>query len=431
MTRTKAIATVLSLLLVASVAVPGLALAQTDELSMSVTQEQMTGAAIVTVSNTAGPVSNANVTVESNDSYEGNGTHVTGPNGTVTLPNPNETVNATITATNGDQSVVQSVTLVPWEDSLDVEITQNATTRAAEVAVTQYGEPVNASVNVTADGSYAGTGESWTGDDGTISLPAPDSTVNVTAEATLGDLSATTESTLQGPGLMVAVSQDGNAGVHINVTDDGEPADGANVTVEGDYVDNGTYTNVTNGTLKLAAPEHNTTITVTATYEGDSAQTTAELTTETNQQQAMPFGQRLVRWMHEVRASGEGGSWGQMVSSWVHANNPSSADDDAGPPEHANNDHENQGGPSANGQAHGHDKSWKQNDNGNQNEDHGFTAQDESDDSASANATVEGSDETETPDGHGYGHEKDDDSHGPPAHAGPKTNKKNDEEVDD
>lgn len=328
------------MLLVASVALPGAVAAATDSLSIGVEQDHETGEAIVTVTdNSSEAVSNATVTVsvDENVSYVGTDTYNTSDNGTVTLPAPNETVNVTITATADDLTASETVTLVPLEES--VEMTLEVQSDGSVLGtVTQYGDAVdNATVNVTVgeNQSYEGTGEYQTDENGTFSLPAPADDVTVTATTTVNTVTVSESTSLAGGTLAVSVSQEDES-VIVEVTDGGEPADGATVTVESDnYTYTGEYT-ATNGTVSLPAPTQNVTVTVTATLGNETATTTADLTVATDDNPNNDFAEALNMFIRFLQMNGADGPLGQEISEFVHANNPSEADDERGPPEHAN-----------------------------------------------------------------------------------------------
>ena len=388
MSKRSALATILAVLLVTSVAVPGLVAAEDGALGVEAVQSPTNGDVTVTVTENDASVENASVNVSSTEPYSGNGSYLTDAVGSVRLPNPNETVNVTLNASTDSLTEEKSVELVPYSDSLSVTVQQNASTEPV-VTVTQYEEPVeNATVTVDGSGPYEGNGTHTTDENGTVTLPVPNETVTVTVTASSDGLVAETRADLRAPSLSVGVEQDEWQRVHINVTYGDQPVDGANVTVSGDYSEAGSYVTDEEGTIELAAPDHNTTISVNATYDDEWANTTASLTTVTEQNQTKPFGQRLVRFIHALKAQEELGQLGPTISTFVHNHNPSSADDDPGPPEHAGPpDH---AGPGSDGPPGHADDS----------------------DTEDANETVEnaenGDDETTNP-GHG--------SQGPPDHA--------------
>ncbi|SDL95029.1 hypothetical protein SAMN04487949_0281 [Halogranum gelatinilyticum] len=176
------------------------AVAADAPLDVAANQQLDTGDAVVSVSQDGTAVADATVTVETEAPYAGNGTYATDANGTITLPNPNETVTANLTVTKSGQQTVETVELVPLNDSLAVNVTANDD-RSATVSVTQYGTDVeNATVNVTADGNYSGTGEYETDENGTVTLPAPNETVTVDVTATADDETAETTATLEAEG---------------------------------------------------------------------------------------------------------------------------------------------------------------------------------------------------------------------------------------
>lgn len=85
-------------------------------LVIGVTQD--VGVTVTVTANDSG-VANASVdvaTVEANATYAGTGSHTTGPNGTVGLPSPNESVAVSITATEGNRTAETTTTLVGTVD---------------------------------------------------------------------------------------------------------------------------------------------------------------------------------------------------------------------------------------------------------------------------------------------------------------------------
>ncbi|MFB6114065.1 MAG: hypothetical protein ABEJ58_08190, partial [Halodesulfurarchaeum sp.] len=334
MSQKRTLAWLLSALLVFSIVGPGVVSAQ-ESMTIQVTQSPTNGVAIVSISNsnTDDPIEDVNVTVTANETYNGTGEYVTDDSGNVTLPAPNETVSVTLNATKGSLNDTVTETLVPLSKSLDVAISQNESTGTVTITVEQYGEPINASVTVSAD-DYEESGEYQTGDDGTLSLAPPQKQVEVTVTAQSGNITATESAVLDPQDLMLDVSQDAQNWVIIEVTAGGSPVDGANVTVEGNYSEAGSYVTDDAGTVELSPPEKNVTITVTATY-GNKTVTEQERIEAVQVNQTRPFGLQLVRFIHALQAHGVDGPMGQEVSQFVHAFNPSSADDDAGPPEEA------------------------------------------------------------------------------------------------
>ena len=338
--RRRTVAIVAALMLVTAVAVPAVAAAETS-LSVAVDQDHETGDALVSVTDTGAAVENAtvNVTADENVSYPAlNGTHETDEDGTVVLPNPNETIDVTITATYDNVTETVETTLTPLSESLDVTVDQ-ADGEDAVVNVTQYGDAVeNATVNVTTDENvtYAALDETYeTDENGTIVLPAPSDDLNVTVTATSGDLSAETDVSLVAPELAVFATQNDAGELYVEVTKGDDYVENATVDVESDddYADDDTYT-ATDGTLTLPAPTENVTVTVTASDGDETATTTTTLTVQTDDNANNDFAKALGTFIEHMKSQDYEGPLGQQVSEFVHANNPASEKAN-GPPEHA------------------------------------------------------------------------------------------------
>ncbi|MFC5971431.1 hypothetical protein ACFPYI_08830 [Halomarina salina] len=162
-------------------------------------------------------------------------------------------------------------------------------------------------------------------------------------------------------GLAVDVSQSDS--VTVLVTDNGSAVENASVAVEAPVVNNSTYAGVgdyttgPNGTVDLATPEENVTITVAAEYGNQTVTTTATLVADGEPKN---FGERVSSFVQQLKNAGTDGntSLGQIVSEFVTENNPGadhrpdhagptaagpndagngSADDDRGRPAHAGN----------------------------------------------------------------------------------------------
>jgi uncharacterized GH25 family protein len=281
---------VLVVVVALSVAFGAAAVAATDSATVEVEQEP-NEPAVVTVTNASGaPVENASLTVELADGdqpdYDGTGNYTTDANGTVELPAPEETVDVVATGTVDNETVSTEATL-EYRPELDLTVEQ-ATGQPATVTVTADNETVeNATVSVEtvdANATYEGTGNYTTDANGTVQLPAPNETVNVTVSTEYEGASASTSETLEAPpGLDVSVEQDRGYPATVAVTADGESAANATVTVDvadenATYVGtNETYETDANGTVELPAPEETVTVTVTAALDGASASTEAEL----------------------------------------------------------------------------------------------------------------------------------------------------------
>jgi hypothetical protein len=319
----RTVTVLLAMTLVAAAVVPA-AVSAAPTMQTDVEQDPNTGEATVTVTRNGTVVENATVEVTSESSYPGTGNYTTDANGTVELPEPNETVRVNLTVIADGQTSTNSVELLPREASLGVSVAQ-ADDGTATVTVTQYGEFVeNATVEVSADGNYSGEGTYLTNENGTVELQRPEETRNVTVTATYDGLSAETTAQLAGDGdLEVGVAQ-GGSGVFVEVTENGTAVENATVEVsaDGNYSGEGTYLTNENGTVELPLPTENVTVAVTATFEGEEATTTATLSAEFTEE-AKNFGQAVERFIESLRAAGFNGPLGRIVSEFVTTNNPS------------------------------------------------------------------------------------------------------------
>ena len=327
------VALLVSLLLVASVTLPGAvagAVAENDDLTLEVTQDHDTGEVLVTLEDNDTDEVNATLDV-SGDSYVGNGSHNFSANGTLTLDAPTQEANVTFYAeNNASDNVSVQVDLIPYADSLSISTDQTAD--GVEVLVEQYGEPVEgATVNASAtdeNETYQGAGEETTGADGTAVFENPAKNVTVDFDATYNDLNASTTEELQAYELHLKGYQDANNSVIIEVQYGDEPAVDANVTVDGHYTDAGEYNTDENGTVTLNAPTNDTTINVTAEYEGMNASIEGWAIQAQEIDGGMDFAKALVEYIQYIKTEGVEVP-GQHISAFVHENNPSSADDDA------------------------------------------------------------------------------------------------------
>jgi hypothetical protein len=329
MNRTKSLAALLTVALLTAAVVPAAASAATA-LDVSVEQDSDTGAAMVTVTNNGTAVENATVVVDSDDEYAGTGNYSTDANGTVDLPQPDDTQNVTVTATDGNLTAETTVELAGTPD-LDLAVEQTESGNVS-VNVTRGDAAVeNASVTVESDDEYAGTGNYSTDANGSVVLVAPEENATVNVTAAEGDETVTESETLEGvePELEVEVEQE-DAGVAVIVSRD-EPMANASVTVEsdGDYSGEGSYQTDADGSVDLPAPAENVSIQVTAVHEDDEATATADLTTEFVEE-SKNFGQSVVAFIDALRAAGFNGPPGQIVSGFVTENNPGNADDAPG-----------------------------------------------------------------------------------------------------
>lgn len=115
MRSTQLTAALVAVMAMTAVAVPAVAgTAATGDLTVSVDQPAAGDEATVTVTANGTTVTNATVGVATvNDTrYEGNGTYLTGENGTVTLPAPAENVTVNVTASADNSSATTQVTLL-------------------------------------------------------------------------------------------------------------------------------------------------------------------------------------------------------------------------------------------------------------------------------------------------------------------------------
>lgn len=319
--RTLTVAAVVAL--VGMLAFPMAATAAAD-LSVGVEQGPDTGEATVTVADNETAVENATVTVTSESGYAGNGTYETDANGSVALPEPNETVSVTVNASSDNVTASQQVELVPREDSLAVSANQSED-GSTTVTVTQYDEPVeNASVEVDADSGIAGN--DTTDANGTVTLDQPEDDVNGAIVATDGNLTAETGIELSGAELAVTAEQRDD-GVFVTVTDGDEAVENATVEVEsdGDYSGTGTYATDADGEVALALPTENVTIDVTATDGNETTRTSADLTVDIDSEE--PFGLTVSNFVSALQNATVDGPPGQVISEFVTGNNPGSAGD--------------------------------------------------------------------------------------------------------
>jgi hypothetical protein len=181
---------------------PAAASAQTAEaptdLAIDVTQDPETGNATVTVTNGTEALSSEQVNVTSTEPYAGNGTYETDANGTVTLAEPEETLNVTANVTSGDLEATATAEVEDIDTGFVVAVEQNSD-GSAVVTVTDDGDAVeNATVNVTSDVAYEGNGTYNTSESGTVDLPAPEQNVTIDVVANNGtdEANVTTELTV-------------------------------------------------------------------------------------------------------------------------------------------------------------------------------------------------------------------------------------------
>ena len=303
-----------------------------DSLDVGVTQSD-NGNVTVKVTQYDDPVENASVNVTANESYADVGNYTTDADGIVSLSAPDLPVAIDVNASYEGLEAWTSADLDG--QSLAVAVEQHED-RTATVTVTRGETTIeNATVEVSSSAAYEGNGTYETDENGTVPLPAPEDTVNVTVTASVDDLTATEHATLFADELAIDVWQDNASEVYIDVTYGGEPAAGAEVNVTGDYEDAGDYTTNENGTVSLQAPTNDTTIDVLVSYKNDTAEGTYDIIAENDSDGNNDFAKSLVAFIDSLKSDGVEGPLGLRIAAFVHKNNPASADDNAGPPEHA------------------------------------------------------------------------------------------------
>ncbi|ELY48975.1 hypothetical protein [Natronorubrum bangense] len=233
------------------------------------------------------------------------------------------------TAETGDDEVIDEITVAV--DDTVVTVTSNET--AVE----------NATVNVTStdeDTPYAV--DNMTDADGTVDLPEPEETVNVTVNASYEnasgeELTDKTEETLEPEpkGLEISVEQNGD--VVVTVTDNETAVSNATVDVStvdenASYADEGTYTTGDNGTVGLDAPFGNESVEVAfnTTVDNESVETTKTL----EPAEYDTFGSLVSAFVGNAQDDSDG-PLGLTVANFVLEHNPGNAPDHAGPPSHA------------------------------------------------------------------------------------------------
>ncbi|WP_396612406.1 hypothetical protein ACH9L7_03765 [Haloferax sp. S1W] len=164
------------------------------------------------------------------------------------------------------------------EATVDIGVTQDAETGNATVTVVQNQSAVeNATVVVESNESYSGNGTYETDANGTVELPNPQEQVNVSITATVDNNSTTESATLVPLNESLDVSaeaDDANDTVTATVTQYGEAVENATVQVNGTDFDNATYETDANGTVSFDEPANETTLTIVATSDNLSAETT-------------------------------------------------------------------------------------------------------------------------------------------------------------
>jgi hypothetical protein len=319
MNRSSALTIAAVIALVGMTAVPMAASAATDR-SVDVEQNPDTGEGVVTVTTNGTAVENETVTVSSEAAYAGTGAYDTDENGTVVLPEPNETVSVVVNVSADNSTASTQVNLVPREESLDVSAEQTDD-GSTTVTVTQYDEAVeNASVEVITDAEIDGN---YTTDaNGTLTIEQPADSVNATIVATDGDRTAETGVELTGVPLDVSVDQRDD-GVLVTVTEGSESVENATVEVgaDGDYAGTGTYETDADGEVVLSLPSENVTAEVTAIDDNETATTTADLTVAFVQEEK-PFGLAVSQFVSALQSATVDGPPGQVISEFVVGNNP-------------------------------------------------------------------------------------------------------------
>jgi hypothetical protein len=254
---------------------------------------------------------------------------------------------AAVAAVPGGAAAADGGLHVSGEQADDGTVTVTVTDNETAVA--------NASVTVDAlnNSTYAGEGGYETGENGTVTLPAPEQNVSVDVTAAANNTTASTTLDLVAPtddggeeSLAVDVTQADDGSATVDVTTNGTGVANASVGVAAQdnvtYAGEGDYETGENGTVDLPAPEQNVTVDVTAEADNLTASTTATLTavadngTEANES----FGARVSAFVHSLQVGGN--MSGHAVAAFVTDNNPGadnrSDDANAGPPEETGND---------------------------------------------------------------------------------------------
>lgn len=235
--------------------------------------------------------------------------------------------------TTGDASDNGLTVSVQQDDEIVVDVARNGT--AVE----------NATVNVTtvdSNESYAGADTAYATDaNGTVTLPTPEASVEVTIEASADGESESVSTTLEPTANDLSISVAQNASdVLVAVTADGNESENATVTVStvdgnASYADTGTHATDENGTVTLGAPTGDESVDVSfeATAGEETASTVATLEPV---QSAAPknFGALVSAFIDEHKNETDG-PLGLQVAGFVVEYNPGNAPDHAGPPSHA------------------------------------------------------------------------------------------------
>ncbi|MDH5018930.1 hypothetical protein [Halobacterium rubrum] len=254
---------------------------------------------------------------------------------------------AAVAAVPGGAAAADGGLHVSGEQADDGTVTVTVTDNETAVA--------NASVTVDAlnNSTYAGEGGYETGENGTVTLPAPEQNVSVDVTAAANNTTASTTLDLVAPtddgdeeSLAVDVTQADDGSATVDVTTNGTGVANASVGVTAQdnvsYAGEGDYETGENGTVDLPAPEQNVTVDVTAEADNLTASATATLTAvEDNGSEANEsFGARVSAFVHSLQAGGN--MSGHAVAAFVTDNNPGadnrSDNANAGPPEEKGND---------------------------------------------------------------------------------------------
>jgi hypothetical protein len=138
--------------------------------------------------------------------------------------------------------------------------------------------------------------------------------------------------------LAVDVENAGNDGATVSVTHDDATLENASVTIEAadedaTYAGTGIYETDENGTVDLPEPAADVTVEVTAEKGNLTGSTTTELIADEEDDENGSFGQLVSSFVHEMLNAGDhDGPLGQLVSENVTSNNPGNAPEDAGKP---------------------------------------------------------------------------------------------------
>jgi uncharacterized GH25 family protein len=173
------------------------------DLAVAVDQDRGRPATVTVLADDK-PAENATIdveTVDENATYAGTDAYETDENGTVELPTPEETVAVSVAAEfqGASDSTETELKAAP---ELNVSLAQDGPGLPATVTVLADDKPAeNTTIDVeTVDENttYAGTGAYETDDNGTVELPAPNETVEVTVTASYQGAEETVTDTVEG-----------------------------------------------------------------------------------------------------------------------------------------------------------------------------------------------------------------------------------------